>query len=110
MSTTSLTLAKSHSNIYFDDKDAELQAKLDAAEEYVAKFLNYEGEMSEFVEAFAIDIDDSPVRLKAVIEALVLEAFDDFWQQKGIFVTGTIVSENPGWLRVAHLYRRNLGV
>ena len=110
MSTTSLALAKSHSNIYFDDKDAELQGKLDAAEEFVAKFLNYEGDPDEFVEVFAIDIDDSPVRLKAVIEALVLRAFDDFWQEKGIFVTGTIVSEDPGWMRVAHLYRRNLGV
>lgn len=110
MSTTALTLAKSHSNIFFDDKDAELQAKLDAAEEYVAKFLNYEGEMSEFVDAFVIDPDASPLRLRAVIEELVLRAFDDFWQNKGIFIPGTIVSEDPGWLRVAHLYRRDLGV
>lgn len=108
MSTTPLAAAKAHSNIFFDDKDAELQTKLDAAEEYVAKFLNYDDDLVDFLEDFRMD--DSPHRLKAVIEGLVLRAFDDMYQNKGITVTGTIVTADPSWQRVAHLYRKDLGV
>lgn len=106
--TTPLAVAKAHSNIFFDDRDAELETKLEAAEEYVAKFLNYE-DVDEFRETFAKSAD-SPARLRPIIEELVLQAFDDMWQNKGITVTGTIVAENPAWMRVAHLYRRDLGV
>lgn len=103
MSITQLARAKSHSNIYFDDKDDELTNKLDAAEEFVAKFLNRE-DLSDLVRG------DSPDRLKAGVEALVLMVFDDYWQNKGVYVTGTIMTENPQWMRAAHLYRIDLGV
>lgn len=111
MSVTQLATAKAHSNIFFDDKDALLQGYLDAAEEYVAKFLNYEGDdgWADFVEEFEV-ADASPTALKPVIQELVLQMFDEFWTNKGPTVTGTSVAENPSWLRVAHLYRRNLGV
>jgi hypothetical protein len=103
MSITTLARAKAHSSIYFDDRDDELEGKLDAAEEFVAKFLGRD-DLSELVRG------DSPARLLAIIEVLVLEVFDDFWQNKGVYVTGTIVTENPQWMRAAHLYRTGLGV
>lgn len=103
MSITALALAKSHSNIFFDDKDHELSGKLDAAEEFVAKFFNRE-DLSELTR------EDSPERLLAGVEVLVLMVFDDYWQNKGQYVAGTIVSANPQWMHAAHLYRIDLGV
>lgn len=103
MSITPLAAAKAHSNIFFDDRDAELQVKLDGAEEFVTRFFN-RTDLSDLTKL------DSPNRLLAGVEVLVLEVFDDYWQNKGVYVTGTIVSENPAWMRAAHLYRIDLGV
>lgn len=103
MSTTPLAAAKEHSHIYHADWDADLQVKLDAAEEFVAKFFN-RADLSELTQP------DSPARLLAGVEILVLEVFDDYHNNRGAFVTGTIVSENPAWMRAAHLYRVELGV
>lgn len=101
-----LAQAKSYSNIYFSDKDADLQLLLDAAEAFVANFLNRP--LSDLVEEL-----DSPAGtegLKPDVQVLVLGAFDDLWQNKGTQVVGTIISDNPTWMRALHLYRIDLGV
>lgn len=111
MSITKLAAAKSYSNVYFDDKDEELQAHLDAAEEFVAKFLNRD-DLTDLSTAGDSPPPDSPalVELNPAVKLCVLAAFDDFWQNKGMSVIGTIVNDNPTWMRVAHLYRIGLGV
>lgn len=111
MSITKLALAKKYSNIYFDEKDDELQGHLDAAEEFVANFLNRD-DLTELTNAGDSPPPDSPalIELKADVRLVVLAAFDDFWQNKGMSVVGTIVNDNPTWMRVAHLYRIGLGV
>lgn len=109
MSITALALAKSHSNIYFDDKDVELAGTLNAAEEFVLSFLNrVDQDGAQNLDGAVTG--DSPARLRPAIEKCVLMAFDDMWQNKSINVTGTIVSENPTWLRCAHMFRIDLGV
>jgi hypothetical protein len=104
MSITTLARAKAHSNIYFAEKDDELQGKLDAAEQDVAQFLN----RADLLDL--LSTDESPHRLLAGIENLVLQLFDDYWQNKGATIVGTIATDNPAWKRAAHLYRVNLGV
>lgn len=105
--------AKSYSNIYFSEKDAEVELLVAAAEEHVAKFLN----RSSLSDAdLLLDPDSPPAdspgaeRLKPGVKILVLQAFDDMWQNHGVMVVGSIVQENPAWMRAAHLYRKNLGV
>jgi len=105
--------AKSYSNIYFSEKDAEVETLVAAAEEYVAKFLNRDSlSDSDLLEGPDSPAPDSPgaEQLKPGVKILVLMAFDEFWQNRGIVVTGTITNENPTWMRAAHLYRKNLGV
>jgi hypothetical protein len=105
--------AKSYSNIYFSEKDAEVELLVAAAEEFVAKFLNRDSlsdsELQLDPEAAAADSPGAE-QLKPSIKLLVLEAFDESWQNRGIMVQGSIVQENPSWMRAAHLYRKNLGV
>ncbi len=111
MSVTKLAKAKSYSNIYFDEKDAELQDNLDAAEEFVAKFLNRE-DLTDLTNAGNSPPPDSPglIELNPAVLVCVLAAFDDFWQNKGTSVTDRSYQQNPTWMRVAHLYRIELGV
>lgn len=111
MSIAKLAKAKSFSGIYFSERDDELQDLLDGAEEYVAKFLNRD-DLTELSNVGDSPPPDSPgeVKLNAIIQTLVFDVFDDFWQNKGTSVLGTIVADNPTWIRAAHLYRLQLGV
>lgn len=105
--------AKDYSNIYFSEKDAEVELMVAAAEEYVAKFLNRESLSDpELLLDEGSPAPDSPggERLKPAIKLLVLQQFDEYWQNRGIQIVGTISTENPTWMRAAHLYRRELGV
>lgn len=106
MSLVTLAEAKSWSNIYFSEKDTEVQLIIDAAEKHVADFLN-KTDLSDFVEL--VDSPESGV-LDARVKIVVLQVFDELWQNRGIIVTGTITSENPMWQRVAHFMREGLGV
>lgn len=110
MSVLTIADAKSWSNIYFDDKDAEVQFVLDAAEEHVADFLNRD-DLSDFI-VYADSPQDSPgsATLRAKCKLVVLQVFEEMWQNRGIVVTGTITAENPMWQRVAHFMRDGLGV
>jgi hypothetical protein len=105
--------AKSFSNIYFSEKDAEVEMLVAAAEEHVAKFLGRES-LSDSDLLLGPDSPpaDSPggEELQPGVKVLVLQAFDDMWQNRGVMVVGASVQENPAWMRAAHLYRKNLGV
>lgn len=110
MSLVTLAEAKSWSNIYFAEKDLEVQLLIDAAEKHVADFLG-RTDLSDFV-----TYDDSPqdspasATLDPRAKVVVLQVFDELWQNRGIVVTGTITSENPMWQRIAHFMRTGLGV
>lgn len=110
MSLVTLEEAKSWSNIYFTEKDQEVQLIIDAAEKHVADFLG-RTDLQEFV-TYADSPQDSPgsAVLDPRAKIVVLQVFDEFWQNRGIVVTGTITSENPMWQRVAHFMRTGLGV
>lgn len=113
MNRVTLAEAKSYSNIYFSEKDTEIETLVAAAEEFVAKFLN---RTSLSDSDLLLDPDSPPAdspgaeQLKPLVKLVVLMAFDEFWQNRGIVVTGTITAENPTWMRAAHLYRKSLGV
>jgi gp6-like head-tail connector protein len=110
MSLVTLAEAKSWSNIYFSEKDAEVQLLIDAAEKHLADFLG-EPDLSSFVE-YADSPQDSPASavLDARAKVSVLNLFDELWQNRGIMVVGTITQENPIWQRIAHFMRGGLGV
>lgn len=108
MSHVSRDEAKSWSKIYFADKDAEVDLVLGAAEGFVANFLGRESLADEDLNVEG-DSPGAPL-LKPDVKLVVLMAFDESWQNRGINVVGSITTENPQWMRVAHLYRKNLGV
>lgn len=114
MNHVSLAEAKSYSNIYFDEKDDEVTLLIAAAERFVAKFLNREN-LSD--PELLLNADESPPPdspgaevLTPDLKVCVLQQFDETWQNHGIQVVGTILTENPTWMRAAHLYRKSLGV
>lgn len=110
MSYTRLADAKDFLNVYFTEKDALIQALIDAAEAHVANWLN-RCDLSELL------VDDSPgpdspgaARLLPDVQLGVLYYVNDFWQNREITITGTIVANNPTADRILHLYRQGLGV
>jgi hypothetical protein len=110
MSLVTMAEAKSWSNIYFSEKDTEVQLIIDAAEKHVADFLG-KPDLSDLVE-YADSPQDSPASgvLDPRAKIVVLQVFDELWQNRGIVVTGTITNENPMWQRIAHFMRTGLGV
>lgn len=113
MNRVTLAEAKSYANIYFSEKDAEVEMLVAAAEEYVARFLNRDSLSDADLQ---VDGDSPPAdspgaeQLKPGVKLLVLRTFNEAWQNREIVITGTIVQENPTWMGTAHLYRKNLGV
>lgn len=101
--------AKEYLGVYFTEKDTEIQAAIDAAERHAAKFLGCE--LSTLVEsdsgASPADLDGQlPENIKLALKLFV----SDFFTNKTIVVTGTIVAENKTAERILHPYRANLGV
>lgn len=110
MSQVTLEEAKSFINVYYTEKDVEIQLLIDAAETHVLNWLNrddWDGLM---------DAADSPVDspaseiLNPAIKLGVLIYVADFWQNREISLTGTTIANNPMAERVLHLYRQQLGV
>lgn len=114
MNHVSLERAKSYSKIYFAEADDEVARLVAAAEGWLAQFWGYDN-LSD--DALLLDplVDppaDSPGEelLRPDVELCVLMVFDDYWQNRGTQIVGTIVTANPTFVRVANTYRRNLGV
>ena len=114
MSHVTVADAKSFANIYFDEKDAEVKLLVDAAEENLAQFLNRDDLLDDDLLLNGGDspAPDSPgsAELKPAVKLLVLQLFNESWQNREIQVVGTILTENPQWVRSAHMFRKNLGV
>jgi hypothetical protein len=110
MSRVTIEEAKSWSKIYFDDSDTEVQLIVDAAEKHVADFLNKD-DLEDFV-SFDDSPQDSPAsaQLDPRAKVVVLQVFDEMWQNRGVTVVGTIQTEGPMWQRIAHFMRSGLGV
>jgi hypothetical protein len=110
MSLVTLAEAKSWSAIYFTEKDVEVQLLIDAAEKHVADFLN-KPDLLHLVE-YADSPQDSPASavLDPRAKVVVLQVFDELWQNRGVTVVGTIQTEGPMWQRIAHMMRTGLGV
>lgn len=110
MSRVTLEEAKSWSNIYFTEKDTEVQLILDAAEKHVADFLN-KSDLEDLV-TLADSPQDSPAsgELDPRAKIVVLQVFDELWQNRGVTIVGTNQVESPMWQRIAHFMREGLGV
>lgn len=111
MSYIQLLEAKGFLNVYFTEKDTEIQLMIDAAEAHVVEWLNRP--LSELlVEGSDSPPPDSPgvAELKPDVKLGILMYVNDFWQNREITVTGTIVANNPTADRILHLYRKRLGV
>jgi len=106
-----LAEAKGFLNVYYDEKDTEIQMMIDAAEAHVATWLNRP--LSELlIEGSDSPPPDSPgvAELQPDVKLGVLMYVNDFWQNREITVTGTIVANNPTADRILHLHRKCLGV
>lgn len=114
MNHVSLEKAKSYSKIYFTEADDEVARLVAAAEAWLAQFWGYDtlSDDALLLEPLADPPADSPgaQELRTDVELCVLMVFDDYWQNRGMQIVGTIVTANPTFLRVANTYRRNLGV
>lgn len=111
MSHITLAEAKSYLNVYFDEKDAEIQLLIDAAEAHVLNWLN----RCDFSELF-VSGDSPPAdspgaeQLLPNVKIGILMYVNDLWQNREITITGTIVARNDTADRILHLYRKELGV
>lgn len=114
MSRVTVAEAKSWSKIYFAEEDAIVQTLIDAAEEHVADFVGRDN-LDDFAIPAPIDsppAPDSPASetLTAKVKVVVLQVFDELYQNRGVTVVGTIQTEGPMWQRIAHFCRIGLGV
>lgn len=99
--------AKAYLIVEVDDDDAVIATCVSAAEETVAKFLN--APLSSFAsKENSNDLDSST--LPDPIKMGILMYTSDFYENRGVMVTGAIVSENEMATRVLHFWRRCLGV
>lgn len=104
--------AKDFLNVYFSEKDAQIQLMIDAAERHVAEFLNRPLTDPELTTAGDSPPPDSPgaVELLPNVKMGILYYVGDFWQNREITVTGTIVAKNDMAERILYPYRIELGV
>lgn len=110
MSRVSLDEAKSYCNVYFSEKDTEIQLMIDAAERHVLNWLNRD-DWTDLLEQVDSPVDSPAAeRLFPDVKLGVLMYVDDFWQNRGIGIVGTTIAENPRASAVLHLYRKGLGV
>lgn len=110
MSRVTLEEAKSFLNVYYAEKDAEIQLMIDAAERHVLNWLNRD-DWTDLLETLDSPVD-SPLGegLFPDVKLGVLMYVADFWQNREVTITGTTVAENPRASAVLHLYRKQLGV
>lgn len=109
MSYINLAEAKSFINVFFDEKDAEIQIMIDAAEDIASEFMNRP--LSDLV------VEDSPpadspgaANIRAGVKIEILRLVSEFWQNREVNVTGTIIAQNPLHYQNLHFYRIGLGV
>lgn len=110
MSYVALEAAKSFLNVYFTEKDGEIQRFIDAAERHVAVFLN---RSLADPDPFAQPGDspaDAAIGTLPNVQLGVLYYVNDFWQNREITITGTIVAKNDTAERLLYPYRDELGV
>lgn len=108
MSYIKLAEAKSFINVYFSEKDDEIQDAIDAAEDIAAEFLNRPLSDLEVTDP----APDSPAaaKLKPGVKIEILRLVSEFWQNREVNVTGTIIAQNPLHYQNLHFYRTGIGV
>lgn len=101
--------AKDFLGVYYTEKDALIAQFIEAAEAHVANFLG--GPLSDW----QLASDNSPPdldggELKPNVKLGILYYVADFWANREITVTGTIVAVNQMAENVLHFERKGLGV
>lgn len=110
MSHIKLEEAKSFLNVYYTEKDAEIQLFIDAAEKDGLEFMNrcdYAGLIDE--DSPPADSPGAAALFPNVKVALLMQV-NDYWQNREPTVTGTTVAFNPTAQNILYRYRLALGV
>lgn len=109
MSYIKLAEAKSFLNVYFDEKDAEIQTAIDGAEDIAAEFLGRP--LSDLV------LEDSPpadspgaAELRPGVKVEILRLVSELWQNREVHVIGASIANNPMHYQNLHFFRTGLGV
>lgn len=110
MSRVTLEEAKSFLNVYFDEKDLEIQLFIDAAERHVLNWLNRSDWTGLVEQLNSPVVTESDEVLFPNIKVGILMYVNDFWQNREIAVIGSSVAENRRASEMLYLYRRELGV
>lgn len=107
-----LERAKSFLNVYYSEKDAEIELMIDAAERHVAEFLNRPLTDPELTTEGDSPPPDSPgaIELLPNIQMGILYYVADFWANREINVIGASVAKNDMAERILYPYRIDLGV
>ena len=116
MSYVQLADVKEHLAVVHTDDDTLIQAMIDAAESYAASYMGRENiDDSQYsgwiggndnVSSSEANPQTVPPTVVQAVKMLVWE----FYENRGQFVTGTIVQENPTVQRLLHFHRVGLGV
>lgn len=109
MSYITLAEAKSFLNVYFDEKDAEIQGAIDAAEDIAAEFMGRPLSELELADSPPAD-SPAAAALRPGVKVEILRLVSEFWQNREVNVIGTIIAPNPLHYQNLHFFRRGLGV
>lgn len=116
MSYLTLAEAKEHLAVVHDADDQLIEALIEAAESHAASIMGRAAitDSQECPWIGGNDCCSSSEQPIAVVPAAVLQAIKmlvwEFYENRGQFVTGVSVSENPTVMRLLHFHRVGLGV
>lgn len=109
MSYIRLEEAKSFLNVYFTEKDAEIQDKIDAAEDIAAEFMGRS--LADLVTEDSPPADSPGVaNLRPGVRAEILRLVSELWNHREVSVVGASIQQNPLHYQNLHFYRTGLGV
>lgn len=103
MSVVTLEEAREQCEVIGTAHDAKLQRMIDAAEAYVANYLN------RSLEPWEDDETSSETAVPEDVKHAILLYVDWFFNQRGAFVEGKAVAPNPAAEALLALHRKELG-
>lgn len=116
MSYVTLEQAKAHLAVVHSDDDVLIQDLIDAAESYAASYMgreNIDGSQYAGWIGGNDNVSSSEAAPQAVppavVQAIKILVFE-YYENRGQFVVGASVAENPTVARLLHFHRVGLGV